>query len=130
MPITPAALLTLREPHSEACVEEFTEEDLLSYGTKRWRRAQFIAETFWQRWKTYYLQEVQVRNKWRKKKYQLKKGDLILLKRKNEPRNSWPLARIEEPKVSADGLVRSAQIKCKGKMFNRAVTDMVFIMST
>ena len=111
-------------------MDDFTEEDLLSYGTKRWRRAQFVAETFWQRWKTYYVQELQVRNKWKKKKYQLKKGDIVLLKKKTEPRNSWPLARITEPKVSMDGLLRSALVNCQGKVFNRAVTDMVYIMST
>ena len=51
-------------------------------------------------------------------------------KKKTEPRNSWPLARITEPKVSTDGLVRSALVNCQGKVFNRAVTDMVYIMST
>ena len=64
------------------------------------------------------------------KKYQLKKGDIVLLKKKTEPRNSWPLARITEPKVSTDGLVRSALVNCQGKVFNRAVTGMVYIMST
>ena len=51
-------------------------------------------------------------------------------KEETEPRNSWPLARITEPKVSTDGLVQSALVNCQGKVFNRAVTDMVYIMST
>ena len=89
---------------------------------------QWIAEMFWTRWRTYYLQELQRRNKWKKVNRNVKKGVVVILRRKNEPRSKWPLAVVEEVKTSADGLVRSAHVRSQGKVLRRAITDMVLLI--
>ena len=49
-PVSPAKLLTLREDLSLKN-EVYSEDDLLQYGKRRWRRCQFLADQFWQHWK-------------------------------------------------------------------------------
>ena len=131
-PLTPAALLTLKEAPADINVDQFTERDLIAYGTRRWRRVQYMADRFWDKWKLFYLQELQLRNKWTKTARQVQKGDVVILREKNSPRNSWPLGLVDEVKVSKDGLVRSAFVmlgKGTKRRVLRAVTDMVILIS-
>ena len=132
-PLSPATLITLKESPVDINVESFTERDLLAYGTKRWRRVQSVAEEFWSRWNAHYLQELQQRKKWTTTRRSLMIGDIVLVREKNAPRNSWPLGRVEEVKPSADGLVRSVFVRlgkgCK-KLVYRAVANLVLLVPT
>ena len=131
-PLTPAALLTMKEKPAEINIETFTERDALAYGPRRWRRCQYLADEFWRRWKIYYLQELQERSKWTKRKPCIAVDDIVLIKSKSEPRNSWPMAVVQEVKVSKDGLVRSALVRVSRgtkKVLNRAVCDLVVLVT-
>ena len=62
-------------------------------------------------------------------------GDVVLIRDKKVPRHSWPMGRIEVPKVSDDGLVRSATVRLaplpgstKARLIDRAVSDMVLLV--
>ena len=81
------------------------------YCRKRWRRVQYVLNQFWLRWRTEYLQNLQIRQKWIHPQRNLQEGDLVLIKDDNSPRNQWPLARIVEVQKSEDGLVRTAKIQ-------------------
>ena len=72
-------LLNLRtdQPTSSA---DFQPQDLLAYGKKRWRRIQYLADQFWSRWRTDYLQTLQKRRKWFHPSRNLQIGDVVLLK--------------------------------------------------
>ena len=89
-PLTPVALLTMKEEPADINIDSFTEKDLMAYGTRRWRRTQYLADEFFKRWRTYYLQDLQQRNKWHKRKDQVNVGDVVIVRDKNLPRNSWP----------------------------------------
>ena len=111
-PTTPNMLLTLKSTdtnHLEK--QEYEQRDMLSYGIKRWKRVQYLADQFWQQWRKSYLHELQARQKWLTKSESLKAGDIVVLKDKSLTRVNWPLARIEAVKKSSDGLVRSATVK-------------------
>ena len=74
--------------------------------------------------------ELQRRSKWFKCKSNLKVGDIVLVREKNEKRNCWPLGMIENVKYSSDGIVRSAWVRTtKGnkKVIYRAINDLVLI---
>ena len=122
-PLTPAMLLTLKERPNPPDIEVFSKEDLLQYGTKRWRRVQFLADQFWSKWKKEYLHTLQLRQKWKTKNSILKEGDLVLLKGTTK-RNYWPVCVVTELLKNRDGLVRNVKLRVTGpkpKILQRAL---------
>ena len=84
----------------------FQRSDL--YCRKRWRRTQHLINEFWKRWRSEYLQNLQVRSKWNIAKRNISVGDIVLPKEHNLPRNSWRLCRVDQVTTDEDGLVRKA----------------------
>ena len=111
-PVSPAALLTLRGSGSTDPPSFFPEGDLLSYGKRRWKRVQYLADQFWVRWKRDYLKTLQVRRKWQRRTRNVVVGDVVIVK-ENSPRNSWPMGIVTDTKFNSDGLVRSTTIRLK-----------------
>lgn len=68
---------------------------------------------------------LQQRSKWLQEKKNLKIGDIVLVVDPNAPRGNWNLGKITNVKVSGDGLVRSAELFCKGKIILRPITKLV-----
>ena len=108
-PLTPSMLLQLRDD-SPVEKETYDEKDIMSYGSKRWRRVQFLSQQFWNRWKNDYLQNLQRRTKWVDTRRSLAVGDVVLLKDASKKRYEWPIARVVAVKLSADGLVRTVDL--------------------
>ena len=75
------------------------------YWNLRWRRVQFLANQFWQRWRSEYLQTLQTRHKWQFPQCSLQVGDIVLVK-ENVPRNRWALA--QPAMMATSGKSRSA----------------------
>lgn len=46
----------------------------------RWHKIQQLVQQFWQRWRTEYLQSLQMRNKWQNVKPNLQIGDLVFIR--------------------------------------------------
>lgn len=63
-PLTPNHILTMKSTIISPPPGKFVKEDL--YLRKRWRRIQFLTNTFWTRWKKEYLLNLQSRQKWTK----------------------------------------------------------------
>ena len=78
-PLSPMMLLTMKNSDF-INNSNYTESDIAAYGKRRWRRVQYVADQFWSRWKTFYLQELQTRQKWTRKCRSLEKGDIVLVK--------------------------------------------------
>ena len=134
-PLTPANLLTLKTSHSPPSIEEFFADDLLSYGRKRWRRTQYLAQQFWARWRTEYVHLLQMRHKWRTKKPCATAGDVVLIRDKTASRNRWPVGIIEDVRTSLDGLVRSVNIRLPplnstgpARYTSRAIHDLILLI--
>jgi len=133
-PLTPSMLLTLRE-NTDVGLEEFKPKDLLSYGTRRYRRVQYLVDQFWIRWQSEYLQTLTRRHKWKRLKPCISPGDIVLLREKQSPRNQWPMARVESVKTSDDNLVRSVSISVlkpgstfQRKHFDRPITELILLI--
>ena len=138
-PLTPAMLLTLKDNPHPPPPEQFSKEDLLAYGKARWRRVQYLSEQFWVRWRRGYLDSLQERSKWTKKRANLKENDIVLLRDKNAKRNCWPMARISRVKYSKDGFVRSCDVQVKKKTskgtektytYNRPISELVLLSTS
>ena len=129
LPLTPAHLLFMKDS-SDAPLDNFSEEDLNAYGTRRWRRVQHLANEFWRRWRTCYLQSLQTREKWLIHRKNIKVGDNVLLKDKNLKRNDWRMAVVESVRESADGVVRDCITRTSSGLLRRAVKDIVILCSS
>ena len=136
-PLTPNMLITLRSADVPQSLESFSEEDIFSFGPKRYRKVQHLCDQFWLRWRSEYLQTLTARHKWKKKQPCITAGDIVLVKYKNLSRNDWPMGRVTDVKPSSDGLIRSAHIsiaplpgKSQNRTINRAIHDLVLLIPT
>ena len=122
-PLTPNHLLLLRSgPTLPSGV--FVQQDLYR---RRWRQVQYMADVFWKRWLTEYLPTLQVRQKWLRRKRNLKVGDLVLVKHDNTARPRWPLGLILTTYPGSDGLVRSVQVKTQSGVYDRPVNKICLL---
>ena len=88
---------------------------------KRWHQVQYLAHQFWKRWSKEYLPTLQTRSKWRYPQRDIHAGDLVLICDENLPRNRWPLARVVEAELSADGHVRVVSVKTSRGTYRRPI---------
>jgi hypothetical protein len=108
--ITPNHLLTMKS--KQLCAPppgKFENNEL--YGRARWKIAQRLAEEFWVAWKSEYFRHLTIRPKWNQASQNVKKGDIILLKDDDVPRNIWKLGVVEETEAGKDGLVRNVLVR-------------------
>lgn len=109
-PLTPNHLLHMKSSTTLPPPGAFPKEDL--YGTKRWRRVQFLTEQFWCRWRREYLHNIMARQRWHSPKRNLKLGDVVLDIDELSPRGEWKLARVLETVSGKDGLVTRVKSFC------------------
>ena len=103
-------LLTLREQPNAAPRETFTESDLDSYGPRRYRRVQYLADQFWVRWRKEHLQQLTFRRKWQQPSRNIALGDVVLVSEKLAARNHWETGVVTKILRSPDNLVRSVEL--------------------
>ena len=71
----------------EAPFDVFIKDD----GYRRsWRKTQYLANLFWERWTNQYLPLLQPRHKWLGTVPSLKPGDLVLIVDESTKRGHWP----------------------------------------
>ena len=87
----------------------YTPADL--YSRKCWRRVQHISNEFWTRWRKEFLHTLQERKKFSRKRRNLQKGDVILLKSDSNNRNEWPIARVTETFADSNGIIRTVRAR-------------------
>ena len=131
-PLSPAMLLTMKTRPLTPPPGDFVPEDL--YARQWWRRAQYLADQFWIRWRREYLQNQQRRLKWHKRETNLACGDIVLIKDIDAHRNNWPVGKIINAIKSEDGNVRKAEVLLtkggKKKILLRPISQLVHLMST
>ena len=79
------------------------------------------------------MHDLQSRSKWSTEKSSLSVGDVVLVRDKQAPRNSWPIGKIEEVKIIKDGSIRSAYIRLgRGtkRLIHRTVRDLVLLVKS
>ncbi|KAG1713967.1 RNA-directed DNA polymerase from mobile element jockey [Nymphon striatum] len=93
--------------------------------TKAWKRVHAMLDCFWRRWLRSYLPLLQQRSKWWQKTNNQKIGDIVLVVDPNAARADWKLGKVTAVKFSEDGLVRSVEVLCHGKIITRPITKLV-----
>jgi len=127
--LIPSTLLTQKSQRLKATPGNFSQTDLYS---RQWRQVQYLANVFWARSKEY-LPTPQPRRKWQHETRNLEEGELVPLRSKELPRNSWPLARITKTYPSEDGKVRKIDFMTAkdgtAKSYTRPVTEVILSRS-
>jgi len=107
-PLTPNHILTAKSSVPLPPPGDFVKEDL--FLRKRWRRVQYLLEQFWARWRSEYVAQISLRQKWHEPRRNIRSGDIVLVKDMDLPRNQWPLAKVVEANTDDDGLVRRVRV--------------------
>lgn len=91
---------------------------------KSWKLIQWMANQFWTRWKSEYLQLLQKRSKWVQHSKNFNLGDLVLVINESTPRGSWPKALVEEIFPDKFGLVRRVRVRTAKTSYIRDVRKL------
>lgn len=129
MPLKPNDFLLPGENFDQLPPGVFDESDEKPPIRKRWRYAQRLIDNAWKRLQIEYFTELRKRDKWLKKRKNLKIGDLVIAENPNEPRSIWPIGVVRDVKIGKDNFVRSASIKIKGhdRLYDRPITKLFVI---
>ena len=110
----------------------FVAQDL--YAKQYWRRAQYLVDQFWLRWRHELLQNLQVRPKWCERQRNLSVGDVVLVKERRPfvARNEWSMGRVIKALKSEDGKVRKVKVmtyKDGPKITFCPVSELILLLS-
>ena len=125
-PLTANHLLTMKAKVLLPLPGTFVKSDL--YAKQRWRRVQFLAQQFWHRWRREVLTALQQRHKWQRPARSLQVDDIVVMSDDELPRGRWPLARVVQTYVSADGLVRKVRVRTVQGEYDRPVQRLILMM--
>jgi len=81
---------------------------------------------FWHCWLKYFTPDLLPRNKWYRKKENLREGDLVL-ETEPIPRRTWKMAVVLETFPGDDVLVRKAKIKTANAVYDRPIHKLCLI---
>ena len=122
-PLTPNSIILLNGTDFKPLASSSARDYYLS----RWKYVHHISDLFWKKWIKLYLPSLKIRHKWHTVERDLKVGDLVLVMDMSMPRSLWPLALVQEVKLSRDCHVRSATVKTRSSVFVRPVNKLVLL---
>ena len=99
-------------------------EEVPSNRLSTWQHLTKLRRDFWVKWKKEYLNELNMRHKWKSDKKNLEVGMIVILQEKNEPTLQWDLGRITEVHPGRDDIVRTATVKTVKGVYKRSVRQL------
>jgi hypothetical protein len=81
-------------------------------------------QTFWQRWSTDYLNELQQHQHWCRSFYTLQPGDVVLLREDNTTPLQWPTAVTTAIYPGADNKTRVVIVKTRNGEVKRPIAKI------
>ncbi|KAI5747455.1 hypothetical protein M8J77_014784 [Diaphorina citri] len=101
--------------------------DVSEQNTNRLSRFQLIdhmMQSFWKRWSSEYLTQLQVREKWHSSSSSVKPGMVVIIRQENMAPLNWPTGVVTKVFPGKDGVVRVALVKTPRGEFKRAVCNL------
>ncbi|XP_026467856.1 uncharacterized protein LOC113371444 [Ctenocephalides felis] len=118
-PLTPAHFLTLT-PLNILPSKNILQIDLPT----RKQLIDKIIQSYWKKWHSEYLSDLQSRQKWNTPSLPAKKGMLVLIKNENLPLLQWSMGVIEDVFPGKDGEVRTALVRTRTTLLKRPVVKL------
>lgn len=91
----------------------------------RWQLLNQCTQAFWRRWRSEYLQTLQIRGKWTKDAPNIFVDDMVVIKDPQSPPLKWLLARVVEVIPGNDGVVHVARLRTSNGITTRPVVKLV-----
>lgn len=105
---------------------DLTKEQLS--GLKRWKYVQLLMQTFWSRWRSEYLPQLQMKGKWFTEKKNLALNDIVIIKEDGTPPAKWRLGRVKKLHPGSDGTVRVVTLQtANNKEVRRPVVKLCLL---
>lgn len=123
-PVTPNFLLMGRRDGSLPQAV-YPKSELLS--RRRWRHSQILADQFWSSFIKNYLPSLQSRQKWYSTSTDISLGSVVLMMDPQLPRAHWPIGRVTKVYPSADGHVRTVDVKINDRTYTRPVARLIVL---
>ena len=123
-PLTPSKLLLLRP---NVCQSPTETSDVVSYASKRWKQAHYLADVFWKRWIHEYIPALQLKQKWLRPRPSLAVGDLVLVVDEASPRGFWPKGIVQEVFPDKHGFVRQVLVRTASSVLRRDVRKLCLL---
>lgn len=120
-PITPSILLMGRY---DASLPQAVYDPGNTLGSRRWRHSKILVDHFWSRFIGHYLPSLQERQKWQKDGKHLELNQVVFIVDPQLPRALWPVGKVTATYSGADGRIRTAAIKVKGRTYIRPVAHV------
>ncbi len=92
---------------------------------RRWRHYQTIVDHFWSYFTRHYLPDLQTRQKWQRVTQDLAENTVVMIINSQLPRAQWPVGRVVKLIPSADGHIRSAQVRVSDRLYLQPVAKLV-----
>jgi hypothetical protein len=120
-PLTPSHFLIGRKLTAlpDVDLRQLTQNSLSKY-----QHLQLLHQHFWVRWSKEYINELQIRTKWKSNQKSLQENTLVLIKDDNLPPAKWLLGRIHQLHPGNDGITRVATIKTKNGYLKRSFSKI------
>ena len=120
-PITPASFLN---PWADGLQHDLAPVPEDYYYQARWHRLQRIMDNYWSRFCNEYTAKLMPFTKWTSARPNLKVGEKVIVL-ENKYRGFWPIGEVTQIFPSADGLIRSVEVKLDGKKYKRPVHNII-----
>ena len=115
--------------HLEA-LGRFESSDLYIQKRRRW--VQHIVNEYWFRWCKEFLGSLQERQKWNEIPRNFQVGDIVLLRKEQQPLNSWPMVCIVGTKPDNNSVAWCVQLRIGNrnmkKMFWSPISKLTFLI--
>ena len=125
-PLTPGHFLIGR-PLTSVPEPDWT--DVPSNRLNRYQVLEQVRQSFWKRWSSEYLVQLQRRVKWTQIQNNVTLGAMVILKDDDSPPLKWKVGRITKTYFGKDNLVRVVDVKTADGTYKRPVTKM-FVLPT
>ncbi|CAB0038562.1 unnamed protein product [Trichogramma brassicae] len=94
---------------------------------QNWKLVEGLRADFWSKWSRTYLNTLQQRHKWQRRRASINVGDIVLIVDPSLllPCGRWPLGCVTHTYPGADGQVRVAQVQTASGSNKRPVVKLV-----
>lgn len=113
--------------YEAATLPEPCSEKIPTRTVHRYQLLQRLHSDFWRKWSQEYLTRLMHRSKWTNQKENLRPNQVVLIKEDNLPPTRWLYGRIIKVHPGKDGLVRVADVKCKGSILSRPIHKLCLL---
>lgn len=122
-PLTPNHFLIGCAGGAEPSLNDVTKNEA---SRQQWKKVQFLAKNYWDRWLHEYLPTQAKRSKWTDAIKNVKVGDIVLIADDNQ-KAKWQKGIILKTHIGKDGQVRSAVVKTANGEYTRPVVKLAVL---